>query len=132
MAFLGSVGKALGIGNINKGPVAQALKIIFPVYTIGDLVVNAVGKTVNNYIQPAAKGAASGMNVPYPGNNYNITQGGYGAPPAYSVYFQEERQSSWDSSTDSLTMWQPTSWDRSSMNSATPWDQVYLDFSPNQ
>lgn len=132
MAFLGSFGKALGIGNINKGPVAQALKVVFPVYAIADIGVNAIGKALNNYIQPQAKGAAAGMQVPYVGANYNITQGGYGAAPAYSVYFQEERQQPWDSSTDSLTMWQPTSWDRSSTNSATPWDQVYLDFSHNQ
>lgn len=90
--------------------------VILPGVRLAEEAANAaINYTVNKVVQPQGKGAATGLNVPYPGGNYNVYHSGYGPPPAYSVYFQEEgRHTPWDFSTDlsetSPEMYSETSW----------------------
>lgn len=88
--------RALGIPD-------KVAAVIFPGARIAEDAANAAINYVGNKVlQPQGKGAATGMNIPYPGGNYTVYNQGYGTPPAYSVYFQEEgRNTPWDYSTGS-------------------------------
>mgnify|MGYP001183351512 CR=1 FL=1 len=110
MAFLGSIGKALGIKNLNKGDGWNIARVVFPPIIATEVAVAALGKAVDLVAGPPA---SDKRNVLAPGSNYNIYGGGYegmyvqqpyGAPPAYSVYFSEPTGAStpWDYSTSSI------------------------------
>lgn len=90
-----AVTRALGVPD-------KVATVIFPGMRVAEEAANAaINFATKAVVQPQGKGAATGMNVPYPGGNYNVYHSGYGPPPAYSVYFQEEgRNTPWDFSTD--------------------------------
>lgn len=81
--------------------------IAFPMGKIGDVSATALGNYLVGMVSPDKPAQQSSA---FPGASYNIYGGSYGAPPAYSVYFQEEgRHTPWDYSMDSsqtsLAMW---------------------------
>lgn len=103
MAFLGDIGKALGIGNINKGPTGRAVfsvaRAILPPLVATELAIGAAAQ-VAGQTQSQSK-----SNVIQGGQNYTFyeqTQNPYAAPPAYSVYFQDGGSTPWDYSTSSI------------------------------
>lgn len=125
MPFLGDIGKAIGIGNINKGPAGRALettlKVIFPVAAVADAASRAAIAAGKNLMSPQGRAVAAGFMSPYsPGPTTIHYNGGYGAPPAYSTYFADQSVyggAQWDSSTAYLGTSPEISSEISSMNS---------------
>jgi hypothetical protein len=119
-----AVTRALGIPDKAASVIGT---VIMPVAKLGDLTSNALANYVTSAVQPEAKAQVSGLSIPYPGATYNVYQGGYAEPPAYSVYFAEEgRHTPWDYSTDSSPMSSGMSWADSPMisPSAPSWEML--------
>ena len=108
MAFLGSIGKALGIQNLNKGEGWNIARVVFPPIIATELAVAGINKGIDA-VSSVGKAKQQVMEQGAPGGNYYIYGGGgygsqpYGPPPAYSVYFAEPGgPSTWDYSTSSI------------------------------